>query len=362
MKNVAGHVLSALRLVPRHRAGNLEPGRPSLPRLGALSGVVAVGGGTGLGRTLCALSFLGERLTGVVTTTDNGGSTGWIREQAGGIAWGDIRNCLNQVVDQPTLGSLLFEHRFVESGELTGHSLGNLILLALDQLSPRPLHAIDLIREMLGVRLRLVPMSEGESHLASRYSDGRPVRGEVHLDAMTEVPRAVWLDPPVPATPEALRAVAEADLILFGPGSHMTSILPALLLPDFREAVARSRAVRVLIGNLRAERGPVGRLDLAELLQWSERVLGQQLFDMVLWPASRRMPDQEGVYTVVADVAGHAYGTLHDPGLLAQAIERCLESPGETGSLNATPRPVRELDRVDRIHWSQLLRTPSQRG
>ena len=307
----------------------------SLPRLESLSGVVAVGGGTGLGRTLRALSFLGERLTGVVATTDNGGSTGWIREQAGGIAWGDIRNCLNQVVDQPTLGSLLFEYRFVEAGELTGHSLGNLMLLALDQLSPRPLHAIDLVREVLGVRLRLVPMSEGESHLASRYSDGRPVRGEVHLDAMTEVPQAVWLDPPVPATPEALQAVEEADLILFGPGSFMTSILPALLLPDFREAVARSRAVRVLIGNLHAERGPVGLLDPRALLQWAEGVLGQRLFDRVLWPASRPLPDLGGVHPVVAEVAGPAHDKRHDPELLARAIERCLEGPGEVRRLRA---------------------------
>ncbi len=304
----------------------------TLPRLESLSGVVAVGGGTGLGRTLRALSFLGERLTGVVATTDNGGSTGWIREQAGGIAWGDIRNCLNQVVDRPTLGSLLFEYRFVDSGALTGHSLGNLILLALDRLSPRPLHAIDLIRELLGVELRLVPMSEGESHLASRYADGRPVLGEVHLDAMTEVPQAVWLDPPVPATPEALRAVAEADLILFGPGSFMTSILPALLLADFRDAVASSRAVRVLIGNLHAERGPVGLLDPLELLRWTDRVLGQRLFDRVLWPANRPLPDLKGVSLVVADVAAPADFQRHDPGLLARAIERCLDGSARVGA------------------------------
>ena len=132
----------------------------TLPRLAALNGVVAIGGGTGLGRTLRALSFLGERLTGVVATTDNGGSTGWIREQVGGIAWGDIRHCLNQVIERPSLGSLLLEYRFVDAGELSGQSLGNLIMLALDQLSPRPLHAIDLIREVLHVDLRLVPMSE----------------------------------------------------------------------------------------------------------------------------------------------------------------------------------------------------------
>ena len=140
------------------------------PRLAALGRVVAIGGGTGLGRTLRALSFLGERLVGVVATTDNGGSTGWIREQAGGIAWGDIRNCLNQVVAQPTLGSLLLEYRFVDAGALSGHSLGNLMMLALDQLSPRPLHAIDLVLwpasrpcpNLEGVEVVIAPVAAGD--------------------------------------------------------------------------------------------------------------------------------------------------------------------------------------------------------
>lgn len=295
----------------------------SLPRLNSVRRVVAIGGGNGLGRTLRALRFLGERLTGVVATTDNGGSTGWIREQAGGIAWGDIRNCLNQVVDQPTLGSRLLEHRFVDVGALSGHSLGNLIMLALDQLSQRPLLAIDLIRELLGVQLRLMPMCESGSHLAARYADGRPVRGEMHLDAMTEVPTGIWLDPPVSATPEAIQAVRDADLILFGPGSFMTSILPALLMPDFRQAVSTSKATRVLIASLHPERGPVGLLDPSELLRWARKVLGVQVFDQVLWPGSRPRPELDGIDVVVADLA--APDTLHhDPSRLVRAIERCL--------------------------------------
>ncbi len=311
--------------VPLRPAPATGGGRPTLdlPRLAGLRRVVAVGGGTGLGRTLRALSFLGERLTGVVATTDNGGSTGWIREQAGGIAWGDIRHCLNQIVDQQTLGSLLLEYRFVDAGALSGHSLGNLIMLALDQLSPRPLHAIDLVRELLGVELRLMPMCESGSHLAARYADGRSVLGEMHLDAMTEVPQAVWLDPPVPATPEAVEAVSEADLILFGPGSFMTSILPALLLPDFRAAVAGVRAPRVLIANLHPERGPVGLLDAAALLDWTREVLGFQVFDRVLWPGSRPGPHLAGVEVVTAPVAAEGH-PFHDPDLLAAALECCL--------------------------------------
>ncbi|MGL5284517.1 MAG: 2-phospho-L-lactate transferase CofD family protein, partial [Aeromonas sp.] len=103
-------------------------------RLETLQKVVALGGGHGMGRVLSALSFLGPRLTGIVTTTDNGGSTGRLRKNQDCIAWGDLRNCLNQLVTQPSTGSMLFEDRFGGQGELAGHNLGNLMLLALDNL------------------------------------------------------------------------------------------------------------------------------------------------------------------------------------------------------------------------------------
>ena len=119
--------------------------------LADLDRVVALGGGHGLGRVLSSLSSLGSRLTGIVTTTDNGGSTGRIRRSEGGIAWGDMRNCLNQLITEPSVASAMFEYRFGGNGELSGHNLGNLMLKALDHLSVRPLEAINLIRNLLKV-------------------------------------------------------------------------------------------------------------------------------------------------------------------------------------------------------------------
>ena len=110
--------------------------------------IVAIGGGHGLGRVLSALSFMKERLTGIVTTTDNGGSTGRIRQEQGGIAWGDLRNCLNQIIIEPSTASALFEYRFTGEGELSGHNLGNLMLKALEDMHIRPIEAINLIREV----------------------------------------------------------------------------------------------------------------------------------------------------------------------------------------------------------------------
>lgn len=255
--------------------------------------VVAFGGGTGLGRLLSALADLEERLVGVVTTTDDGGSTGRLRRATGTIAWGDLRNCFNQICREPTLGRLLFEYRFADSGELTGHNLGNLILLALDQLTARPLDAVNLVRDLLQVKPRLVPMSEEPASLEAEDADGRRISGETTVDAMAAPPRRLWLEPAVEATPEVLEAIAGADLILMGPGSFVTSVMPSLLVEAIRAAVVAATCPRVLIANLRPEQGPTGGLSLRQQLAWMEQILGAPLVDAVLWPASRPLTAEE---------------------------------------------------------------------
>lgn len=182
-----------------------------------LDRVVALGGGHGLGRVMSSLSSLGSRLTGIVTTTDNGGSTGRIRRSEGGIAWGDMRNCINQLIAEPSVASAMFEYRFGGNGELSGHNLGNLMLKALDHLSVRPLEAINLIRNLLKVDAFLIPMSEQPVDLMALDHEGHEVYGEVNIDQLDNVPQELMLTPPVPATREAVEAIAEADLILIGP-------------------------------------------------------------------------------------------------------------------------------------------------
>ena len=157
--------------------------------LADLDRVVALGGGHGLGRVLSSLSSLGSRLTGIVTTTDNGGSTGRIRRSEGGIAWGDMRNCLNQLIAEPSIASAMFEYRFSGNGELSGHNLGNLMLKALDHLSVRPLEAINLIRNLLKVDAFLIPMSEQPVDLMAIDHEGHEVYGEVNIDQLASVPR-----------------------------------------------------------------------------------------------------------------------------------------------------------------------------
>ena len=294
------------------------------PGLHSLNGICALGGGHGLGRVLSSLSFLENRLTGIVATTDSGGSTGRIRNQAGGIAWGDLRNCINQLITTPTLGSLLFDYRFADAGELSDHNLGNLILLALDQISPRPLHAVELIRELLDVRAQLMPMAETPTTLVAHDGNGGCFQGEVAVAGMDVMPTRLYLEPSVEAPPEAVAAIAQAELLLLSPGSLITSLMPNLLVDDLRTAIEQSKAPRVLLGNLQAEPGAVGNLSLAEQLTWMQEILDVSLVDAVIWPDTRSVPEVDDVAVYVADLSPAAGGRMHDRDKLAAALERLL--------------------------------------
>ncbi len=251
--------------------------------------IVAIGGGHGLGRVMASLGFLGERLTGIVATTDDGGSTGRLREASGCIAWGDLRNCLSQLCsDSPNLARILFQHRFKESGDLSGHNLGNLILLAMNQMYVRPLEAINLIRQLLQVSAELIPMSEEPARLAGVVS-GEQVIGETTIDALSERPDKLMILPDIKPTQEALSAIEEADVIILGPGSFMTSILPALLMPELADSVSNSRALKVFIGNINPEISPVKHMEIADKLNWLEEMTGIYP-DVLLWPEERNDP------------------------------------------------------------------------
>lgn len=247
-----------------------------------LNKVVAIGGGHGLGRVLSSLAFLKERLVGIVATTDNGGSTGRIRDQYGGIAWGDLRNCLTQITVKPTVASSLFEYRFSGSGEFAGHNLGNLILRALEDMQIRPTEAIKLVRNLLYVRVGLMPMSESPVHLMAELPDGDNVFGEVAIDAAQQLPTKLWLEPSVETTPEILTEIAHADLILLGPGSFFTSIMPNLLIPELAAAIQQSHAKVIFIDNIGKEHGIAGSLSLNQRIKWLEQCIGIQRLNGIL--------------------------------------------------------------------------------
>lgn len=286
--------------------------------------VVAIGGGHGLGRMLAALKQFGSNATGIVATTDNGGSTGRIRDCQGGIAWGDTRNCINQLITEPSISSMMFEYRFRGQGELDGHNLGNLMLTALDNLSVRPLEAINLIRSMLKVDVNIVPMTEHPSDLTALSMEGRWVTGETNVDDMNERLRRLDLSPEVPATKEAVQAIAEADCIVLGPGSFLTSIMPPLLLPEIGKAIADNTKARViLVENLSPEAGPAGMMTLREKIEWCERACKARKIDVIIGDTAH--PELDGLWhCVTTELASPNRDWRHDRVKLQQAIEAQL--------------------------------------
>lgn len=297
--------------------------------LADLDRVVALGGGHGLGRVMSSLSSLGSRLTGIVTTTDNGGSTGRIRRSEGGIAWGDMRNCLNQLIAEPSVASAMFEYRFSGNGELSGHNLGNLMLKALDHLSVRPLEAINIIRNLLKVDAFLIPMSEQPVDLMATDNEGHLVYGEVDIDQLQSPVQELMLYPKVHATREAIQAIAEADLILIGPGSFYTSLLPLLLLEDMAQALRRTPAPVVYIGNLGKELSvAAASLTLKDKLSIMEQYVGKPIIDAVVVGPKVDVSTVTDRVIIQEVLEASDIPYRHDRHLLRMALEKAVQTLG----------------------------------
>lgn len=282
--------------------------------------IIAIGGGHGLGRVMASLGFLGERLSGIVATTDDGGSTGRLREASGCIAWGDLRNCLNQLCsDSPNLARILFEYRFKNSGDISGHNLGNLILLAMDQMCVRPLDAINLIRQMLQVSAELIPMSEESARLGA-VVDGQEVVGETAIDSLDKRPEKLMILPTIKPTNEAIARIKESEMIILGPGSFMTSILPALLIPEIAESIRSSKALKVFVGNINHELSVVGNMAISEKLSWMNEMTGVYP-DVLLWPAENGQPESLQCDTHIQPLADSFQPGVHSREALRQSLD-----------------------------------------
>ncbi len=285
--------------------------------LNSVDSIVAIGGGHGLGRVLSSLSFLGPKLTGIVTTTDNGGSTGRIRQDETTIAWGDLRNCLSQLAHRPAIGTMLFDHRFNGDNELNGHNLGNIILYALEQLCVRPLEAIKLIRTILKIETRVIPMSESPTHLSALNAQGETVLGEMNVDDMKEIPSQLTLAPNVAATCEALQAINKADIIIIAPGSFFTSVMPPLLIPSIANAIKDSSAKVILIDNLTSEASCASSLTLDDKIEWINQSVSTNRINKII--RNSNAVDIGELVSYFPLVSDHHLG-LHHKEALAEAI------------------------------------------
>jgi uncharacterized cofD-like protein len=287
--------------------------------------ICAIGGGTGLGRLLYALTPFNVKTTGIVATTDTGGSTGWIREHTNSIAWGDIRNCLNQMSRKDCIPGALFQFRFEGFSVLENQNLGNLMLYALNQLSGRPLEAITHAREILGIQTAVIPMSEQPVHLAAHDDEDVTHYGEVMVEGIKSLPEELWLDPNPIATPEAVKAIQQADLIILSAGSLVTSLMPNLLMNELFGAIVKSSAPVIYIANMKPIDDAIGTLTLNQQCRWMEQILGRNIINGIIWPSSREQHDCDWIYTLVADVVDRRAPLRHDENKLIYALNHILQ-------------------------------------
>ena len=228
---------------------------------------MAIGGGTGLSVLLSGLKQHSSNLTAVVTVADDGGSSGLLRSGLGVLPPGDIRSCLVALADDESLMSRLFQYRFPQEGGLQGHSFGNLFVAALAEVTGDFERAVQESSTVLNVRGRVLPATLQSVTLHAELQGGERVAGESSITASERLPRRVWLDPGRPrALPQALEAIATADLVVLGPGSVYTSIVPNLLIPDVREALKRTRARIVYVCNVMTQPGETDGYSAADHL------------------------------------------------------------------------------------------------
>ncbi len=317
--------------------------------------IVAIGGGTGQSALLRGLKEHTANLTAIVTVADDGGSSGTLRDELGIPAVGDIRNCLAALADAEPLMREFLGYRFpgghqvegspveTEPGGLGGHAIGNLLIAALTAVEGGDFEAaVRRMNRVLAVRGQVVPVSPTPISLHARTRNGVIVSGQSQVMRTSGIER-VWITP-TDAAPagDALAAIAEAEIIVLGPGSLFTSLLPVLLVPEIREAVMASSAVRIYVCNVATQSGETAGYDLADHVEALTAHTAPEIVDIVLandrfdarvpddWIAEsvqlRWPPSGSSVPTLVTDDLvdpGNAH--RHDPGRLAESILRTAD-------------------------------------
>ena len=250
--------------------------------------VVGIGGGTGLPVLLRGLARQPDlNVSAIVAVSDNGGSTGRLRDGLGIPAVGDLRNCLVALSDPSSALGALFQHRFSAAGELEGHALGNLIVAALYQQTGSLLRAIELAGEIMPQRGQAFAVTEMPTTLCASFRDGSIVRGEFQIAATRGDIDRVWLEPHAPpAARGVLEAIRNADGIVLAPGSLYTSIIPNLLVDGVADAIRNSPAAKIMICNLMTQPGETEGYTASDHLRTIESYLGAGVIQVVIGDAN----------------------------------------------------------------------------
>lgn len=310
--------------------------------------IVSVGGGTGLSTLLSGLktyvskepvstraSWI-ETLTAVVTVTDDGGSSGRLRDEFQILPPGDIRNCIVALAEDEHLLTKLFQYRFESEGDLSGHSFGNLFLAALAGITGDFLEAIKVSSEVLAIKGRIFPSTVQDVELVAELMDGRVIRGETNIvESRSRIKRLRLSSEVCSPLPETLEAIKHADIITIGPGSLYTSIIPNLLVDGIVDSMRDSAAIKVYICNIMTQPGETDNFDVEDHLRVLFEYSTKLDLDYVLVNTSLISEELRGKY--LADGAAQvAFDSL--------ASGRFEEEPIQA-----------KLDTSDRTHCFQLL-------
>lgn len=306
--------------------------------------IVTIGGGHGLSTLLRGLKTYTRNLTAVVTVADDGGSSGRLRESYGILPPGDIRNCLAALSNDEQMLTQLFRYRFSGSDGLDGHSFGNLFITALTEITGSFEEAIAESGKVLSVSGRVLPSTLHDVKLvADMQLPNVPiqvrVQGESRIPKMAGRVRRVWLEPnDAPAFPPALKAILNADMIIVGPGSLYTSLLPNLLVQDLLGAINASRALKVYVCNIATQAGETDVYSCYDHVRGLEEHIGDNFFDIVLcndnyegelnaeseWVrADEKTLEDSRVHC--ADLIDASYPWRHDPSKLARTLIEILD-------------------------------------
>ena len=328
--------------------------------------VVAIGGGHGLSVLLSGLKQHTMNITAIVTVADDGGSSGRLRRELGVLPPGDFRMCIAALADDESLVTQLFQYRFGSGTGLSGHSFGNLFIAALAELTGSFERAVIESSKVMAIKGRIVPSTLQDVVLCAELRELKPqpesvangpdglslerngtnlphVRGESSIGKTGYPIERVWLEPnDAPAYPEAVRAILDADLVIMGPGSLFTSVMPNLLVPGIAQAIRKTRATRVYVANVATERGETDQFTLSDHVQALEQHIGRGMIDVVLAnsvvspafhpPQGVDMVQPEGslhkstARVVQADLADPEHPWRHDSHKLANAVLKLLES------------------------------------
>lgn len=312
--------------------------------------VVAIGGGHGLSHLLLGLKEYTANLTAIVTVADSGGSSGRLREEFNIVAPGDIRNCLVALADAPALMGELFQYRFAEGDGLKGHNFGNLFLTAMVQITKGDFKkAVEESSKVLAIRGKVIPSTVHNVHLVAEYMDGSQTQGEAKIpQSNTQIKRLSLIPQDATPTDDALTAIAQADIIVMGPGSLYTSILPNLIINGMAEAIAAAPAYKIYVCNVMTQPGETDGFTASDHLRVLLEHTCPKLVDACLIndavvsneEALNRYRNENaypvaadgdrikamGVKVVATDILGVADYVRHDSKKLTQALIRLIET------------------------------------